>query len=110
MRTDNLRHRHFKPLLRAAGLPNVRLYDLRHSFSTLWVESGEDFALLQKILGHTSIRPRQTSTSTSEKPRKSAPWSVSVAIGASPKTRKTLVDVDWVVQTVVFRPTWYAPA
>lgn len=56
MRTDNLRHRHFKPLLVEAGLPNVRLYDLRHSFSTLWVESGENLELLQKILGHTSIK------------------------------------------------------
>jgi integrase len=56
MRTDNLRYRHFKPLLKIAGLPNVRLYDLRHSFSTLWIESGEDLALLQKILGHTSIK------------------------------------------------------
>ena len=53
MRTDN---RHFKPLLRAAGLPNVRLYDLRHSFSTPWIESAEDLALLQKILDHTSIK------------------------------------------------------
>lgn len=56
MRTDNLRHRNFKPLLRAAGLPNVRLYDLRHSFSTLWIESGENLELLQRILGHTSIK------------------------------------------------------
>lgn len=56
MRTDNLRHRHFKPLLKVADLPNVRLYDLRHSFSTLWVESGENLELLQRILGHTSIK------------------------------------------------------
>lgn len=56
MSPNNLRNRHFKPLLEAAGLPNVRLYDLRHSFSTLWVESGEDLELLQRILGHTSIK------------------------------------------------------
>lgn len=34
----------------------MRFYDLRHSFSTLWVESGEDLELLQRILGHTSIK------------------------------------------------------
>ncbi len=56
MSQDNLRNRHFKPLREAAGLPNVRFYDLRHSFSTLWVESGEDLELLQRILGHTSIK------------------------------------------------------
>jgi integrase len=56
MSSNNLRNRHFKPLLEAAGLPKVRLYDLRHSFSILWVESGEDLELLQRILGHTSIK------------------------------------------------------
>lgn len=35
MSQDNLRNRYFKPLLEAAGLPSVRFYDLRHSFSTL---------------------------------------------------------------------------
>ncbi|MDX5895138.1 tyrosine-type recombinase/integrase [Rubrobacter radiotolerans] len=56
MNPNNIRRRHFKPLLESAGLPDIRLYDLRHSFSTLWVESGEDLSLLQKILGHTSIK------------------------------------------------------
>ena len=27
--------KHFKPLLREAGLPNIRLYDLRHTSATL---------------------------------------------------------------------------
>lgn len=49
----NLTNRHYKPILERAGLPKeIRLYDLRHSFSTLWVDSGEDLKLLQLILGH----------------------------------------------------------
>jgi integrase len=32
--------RHFKPLLRSAGLPNLRLYDLRHTAATLALSAG----------------------------------------------------------------------
>jgi integrase len=35
---------------------SVRLYDLKHSFSTLWVERGEDLALLQKIRSDSSTK------------------------------------------------------
>lgn len=56
MRRENLSRRHFKPILEKAGLPkDVRIYDLRHTFGTLWVESGEDAKLLQRILGHARI-------------------------------------------------------
>ena len=38
MARANLTNRHYKPILRKAGLPKeTRLYDLRHTFATLWV-------------------------------------------------------------------------
>jgi site-specific recombinase XerD len=56
MRRENLSRRHFKPILKKAELPKeVRIYDLRHTFGTLWVELGEDAKLLQGILGHARI-------------------------------------------------------
>lgn len=56
MNRDNLRKRHFKPLARAAGLPEeATLYTLRHTFATLWLESGENPKALQEILGHSRI-------------------------------------------------------
>jgi integrase len=42
-------------LLRKTGLPPMRLYDIRHSFATPWIESGESAEILQKVLGHPSI-------------------------------------------------------
>ena len=30
-------------------------YDIRHTFATLWMESGESAEVLQKVLGHSSI-------------------------------------------------------
>lgn len=56
MRRANLTNRHFKPILAKAGLPKeTRLYDLRHTFATLWVESGEPDKVLQGVLGHARI-------------------------------------------------------
>jgi integrase len=51
----NLAARHFKPLLKRAGLPDIRLYELRHTFATLWLESGEHPKVLQEILRHSRI-------------------------------------------------------
>jgi integrase len=56
MRGNNLSRRHFKPALQRAGLPKeVRLYDLRHTFATLWLQSGERVSELSGILGHARI-------------------------------------------------------
>ncbi len=52
----NVNRQHLKPLLARAGLPPMRPYDIRHSFATLWLESGESAEVLQKILGHSSIK------------------------------------------------------
>lgn len=56
VRRENLSRRHFKPLLERAGLPkDIRLYDLRHTFATRWIESGEQIETLSGILGHARI-------------------------------------------------------
>ena len=47
--------RHFKPLLKSAGLPDCRMYDLRHTAATLLLAAGEDLKVVSDRLGHASI-------------------------------------------------------
>lgn len=47
--------RHFKPLLRLAGLPNIRLYDLRHTAATLALFAGVSPKIVSEQLGHASV-------------------------------------------------------
>ena len=56
MRRNNLHRRSYKPLLAAAGLPDIRLYDLRHNFATLMFENDEQLKLVSEMLGHSSIK------------------------------------------------------
>lgn len=42
-----------------AGLAEVRLHDLRHSFASLLVNSGRTLYEVQHILGHTQVKTTQ---------------------------------------------------
>jgi integrase len=53
---NNLHRRSYKLLLAAAGLPDIRLYDLRHTFATLMFENDEQLKLVSEMLGHSSIK------------------------------------------------------
>ena len=45
----------FKRDLAAAGLPNIRLHDLRHTAATLLVEQGVSMKAVQAAMGHSTI-------------------------------------------------------
>jgi integrase len=45
----------FKPLLKKAGLPNIRFHDLRHTCATLLLSRGHHPKLVQELLGHASV-------------------------------------------------------
>ena len=52
----NLLKRHFKPLLKAAKLPDsLTLYCLRHSCATLLLQAGVHPKIVSERLGHASI-------------------------------------------------------
>jgi len=46
--------KHFKSLLRLAGLPIIRLYDLRHTAATIALPAGVPPKVLSEQLGHAS--------------------------------------------------------
>jgi integrase len=44
---------------RKAGLSDVRVHDLRHSFASLLINSGRSLYEVQRLLGHTQIKTTQ---------------------------------------------------
>jgi integrase len=52
----NVIKRHYKPALRAAGLPvDARLYDLRHTCATLLLAAGVHPKVVSERLGHSDV-------------------------------------------------------
>ncbi|MDQ3659595.1 MAG: tyrosine-type recombinase/integrase [Actinomycetota bacterium] len=51
---QNIVNRHFKPLLKHAGLPPIRWHDLRHTCATLLGRRVHP-KLVQHLLGHAGI-------------------------------------------------------
>ena len=47
--------RYFKPLLKTAGLPEIRLYDLRHTAATISLAAGVSPKVISEQLGHASV-------------------------------------------------------
>ena len=57
LESRNLIKRHFKPVLKQAGLrETIRLYDLRHTCATLLLAAGEHPKIVSEMLGHASIQ------------------------------------------------------
>ena len=55
IRRDNPHDRSWKPLLRCAGLPDIRFHDLRHTCATLLLTRGVHPKIVSEMLGHSSI-------------------------------------------------------
>ena len=50
----NLQRDSFKPILKEAKLPDIRLYDLRHTCATLHLLEGTDIKTVSEWLGHAN--------------------------------------------------------
>jgi hypothetical protein len=48
------KHR-FKPLLKRAGLPQIRFHDLRHAYATLLLSKNVNPKVVSEMLGHATI-------------------------------------------------------
>ena len=47
--------RHFKSVIEAAGLPDIRFHDLRHTHASLLLQAGVNPKVVQERLGHSSV-------------------------------------------------------
>ncbi|MFC7529142.1 tyrosine-type recombinase/integrase [Actinoplanes sp. GCM10030250] len=84
----------FRKLTTRAGLPPVRLHDLRHGAATLAHEAGADLKTLQDLLGHSSIVVT-ADTYTSVLPdsqRRCADATAALVLAAARHTRKRIKE------------------
>ena len=52
-------HFPWRRIKRRAGLPGLRLHDLRHSFASFLVNAGVSLYVVQQLLGHLNYRTTQ---------------------------------------------------
>lgn len=67
----------------AAGLDDVRLHDLRHSFASVGARSGESLLVIGKVLGHATTAATSRYAHLSDDPVRAAAEHVSKSIGDS---------------------------
>lgn len=65
-----------------AGLSDVRMHDLRHSFASLLINSGRTLYEVQHILGHTQVKTTQRYAHLSQDTLLAAANAATVAVGA----------------------------
>lgn len=53
-RNSNYRSRRFNPAFEAAGLPGMRIHELRHTAACLAVQAGANVKAIQRMLGHST--------------------------------------------------------
>ena len=70
-----------------AGLDDVRIHDLRHTFASMAVSSGEGLPMIGKLLGHTQVQTTARYAHLFNEPVKQAAGNISSSIAAalSPK-------------------------
>jgi integrase len=67
----------------AAGIPDVRLHDLRHTFASVSASSGASLPLIGAMLGHASPTTTHRYTHLLDDPQRAAANKVAEAIGAA---------------------------
>jgi len=65
-----------------AGIPDVRIHDLRHNFASLLINNGRSLYEVQKLLGHADISTTQRYAHLSQDTLQEATELVSVTIGS----------------------------
>ena len=83
----------FKNACERAGLSDLHLHDLRHTFASHWVMGGGDLYLLKEILGHKSIVMTQRYAHLSPEFKKSAVNLLDKIFAHAPQVRETYSEL-----------------
>jgi integrase len=71
-----------------AGLRNVRIYDLRHTFAAMGAGGGLGLPLIGRLLGHTQARTTQRYAHLGDDPLREAADKIAAAITGAGKGGK----------------------
>jgi integrase len=55
IRASNFLPQMYRPILKCAGLPYIRMHDLRHTAATLMLLQGTHPKIVSEMLGHASV-------------------------------------------------------
>ena len=80
----------WRKLRTAAGLEDVRLHDLRHSFASRALALGESLPVIGKLLGHTQVQATARYAHLAEDSVKEAAARIAASIGADITHRSVL--------------------
>ena len=75
-------HNTWDRIRQRAGIPDVRIHDLRHNFASLLINSGRSLYEVQKLLGHADISTTQRYAHLAQNTLRDATELVSSQIGA----------------------------
>ena len=67
----------------AAGIPDVRIHDLRHSFASVGAASGQSLPIIGALLGHTQAQTTQRYAHLADDPLQAAAASIGAKIEAA---------------------------
>lgn len=68
-----------------AGIPDVRIHDLRHQFASVLVSAGQSLPVIGALLGHTRAETTQRYAHLFDEPLRAATEAAGAIIGGNPK-------------------------
>lgn len=66
-----------------AGMPDLRMHDLRHSFASMGLAAGDNLAIIGKLLGHADVKTTARYAHLADDPVKQAAVRISGSIAAA---------------------------
>lgn len=91
---------------KTAGLEDVRVHDLRHSFASIGASTGDSMLIIGALLGHRSAKTTERYTHLSDHPLKSAAERISDAIAKHLGEAMTLPAANDTTDADPFETFW----